>query len=136
MTIINEPEVWIAEDDADDVLLYTEALEALGVPCSCVRCFSDGQELMENLLSENHRIPQLLLLDGRMPKMNGIDVVKALYEFRMMPQMRVAILSDCLTSREKSIVHHCGATVRSKPAYSRDLMDLLRDLLQDTSVVK
>src|SRR5579863_9578361 len=49
----------------------------------------DGEELKRNLLQH---VPEILLLDIRMPKMNGIDALKFVYE--NYPSLKVLILTS------------------------------------------
>src|SRR5262249_57193853 len=47
---------------------------------------ADGQEALDRLREE---VPEVLLLDMRMPKVEGIEVLRALQEYPEMPQVIV-----------------------------------------------
>ncbi len=60
--------ILVVEDDADLRMLHAEVLEDAGLP---VRGASDGIEALE--IMESHGPPAVVVLDLRMPRMNGWD---------------------------------------------------------------
>jgi len=74
--------VLIAEDDADDVFLLQRAFSKAGINAN-LQFASDGEEAIRYLLSADQQenpIPDLLLLDLKMPKLTGFDVLTWLQE--------------------------------------------------------
>ena len=77
--------ILIAEDD-DDYFALTEMIIKDDLADIELRRFSDGQELMDYLLSrEKDTIPELILMDLNMPRKNGHE---ALAEIRNTPGLR------------------------------------------------
>lgn len=74
--------VLVVEDDADDEKLTLRALQGCGVPC-IIDVVRDGVEALEYLASTGRyagrtspRLPALVILDLKLPKANGLEVLK------------------------------------------------------------
>ncbi len=68
------PRVLVVDDEPDAVELLQEFLTAKGYE---VIAASDGEEALRKVKEDR---PHLILLDIRMPKMNGIEVLKRVRE--------------------------------------------------------
>src|SRR5215208_6466068 len=74
----------IVDDDEDDLLFIHNAFKELGLDNVC-KGFLSGVELLQHLkFSENKEMPDVIILDYEMPKMNGKEVLRAL---RAMPEV-------------------------------------------------
>ncbi len=73
--------ILLAEDDETDVLLMQRALDVVGAP-NPMQVVSDGQEAVDFLTElqqaagPGDRMPALVILDLKMPRMNGLDVLQ------------------------------------------------------------
>ena len=92
--------VLIAEDDADDAFLLQRSIlkAGLNVRMSFVR---DGQEAMDYLQGEGDYqdreafpLPKLLLLDLKMPKLNGFDVLQRVRSEPVLKRLPIAVLTS------------------------------------------
>ena len=102
----------LAIDDEPDILRVVKKLvERKGHECTAA---SDGTHGLELLTSEHY---DLVLLDLKMPKMNGFDVLRMLAYGGQLYEKRVVILSALtLTNKEKEQMKGAGVTeILSKP---------------------
>ena len=93
--------ILIADDDAGHARLIEKNLDRVGLHNPIER-FENGQEILDFLFRRDQgrkRIadtPYLLLLDIRMPKVDGVEVLRQLKqdpELRMMPVLMLLIAS-------------------------------------------
>lgn len=109
----NHVVVLIADDDPGHARLIEKNLARAGLHNQILR-FDNGQKILDFLLCQGdgpHRIPEtpyLLLLDIRMPQVDGAEVlrqVKADAEFRKMPVIMLTTTDD---PREVERCHALG----------------------------
>ncbi|MFI5959299.1 response regulator [Cryptosporangium sp. NPDC051539] len=123
-------EVLVVEDDAGDVLMIEEALEANDVP-SRLHVVSDGVEALAFLRNEEPHAeaprPQLILLDLNMPRMDGREVLAAVKGDDALRSIPVVVLTTSALDEDvlRSYQLHANAFV-TKPV----------DLDQFTSIVQ
>ena len=102
--MINLRTILLAEDNPKDVELTIEALSEHNL-ANHVVVVKDGVEAMEYLRYEGnykqrkHENPAVLLLDIKMPRMDGIEVLKAVRSDDKLKTIPVVILTS---SREES----------------------------------
>ena len=102
--MINLRTILLAEDNPKDVELTIEALSEHNL-ANHVVVVKDGVEAMEYLRYEGnykqrkHENPAVLLLDIKMPRMDGIEVLKAIRSDDKLKTIPVVILTS---SREQS----------------------------------
>ncbi|MEZ4527554.1 MAG: response regulator [Desulfobacterales bacterium] len=104
--------ILIAEDDEGHAALITKNLRRAGIHNE-ILLFGDGEEILRFLftISENHRksgIPYLLLLDIRMPKIDGVEVLTRIKADPELKKMPVIILTTTDDPREVELCHACG----------------------------
>jgi CheY-like chemotaxis protein len=104
--------ILIVDDDEGHAILIRENLEAAGLP-NRIEHFRDGQAVLDYFFRTP--IPPeasyLVLLDIRMPKIDGIEVLrqlKASPRFRRMPVIMLTTTDD---SREVDRCHELGCNV-------------------------
>jgi CheY-like chemotaxis protein len=62
--------IFLADDDADDRMFFTDALKKLPIPTQ-LTLSNDGLELMSNLETV---VPDVIFLDLNMPRKTGFNV--------------------------------------------------------------
>ncbi len=94
------PKILVAEDEETDAMILQMAFRRLelAVPLMIV---TDGSLVVDYLEGRNgyadraaHPMPSLLLLDLKMPRMNGFDVLRWLAEKPQFKELPVVILSS------------------------------------------
>jgi CheY-like chemotaxis protein len=125
--------VLLAEDDPDDVLLTQIALEKarLANPLQVVR---DGEEAISYLCGtekygdrEHFPLPILLLLDLKMPRLDGFQVLEWLQRQRQFARLHVAIMTSSDHDPDIARAYEMGAeSYLIKPPDARELLALVQ----------
>jgi CheY-like chemotaxis protein len=127
--------ILLADDDADDRLMATEALEESRL-VNNLHCVVDGEELMDYLYHRNKYAdpdssprPGLILLDLNMPRKDGRE---ALEEIKADPDLRQIPVVVLTTSQaEEDIYRTYDLGVNSfitKPVLFESLVELMKTL--------
>ena len=119
------PTILIADDDDGHAFLIEDSLRRAGVAAEIIR-FADGQEALDFLFGRTSTPhfdkdgSYLLLLDIRMPKVDGVMVLR---EIKAAPQLRklpVIILTTTEDPREVERCHDLGCNVYIQKPVSFD----------------
>src|SRR4051794_12396651 len=98
--LANTIPILVADDDAQDTMLVKMAVEraSLSLKLESVR---DGEEAIDYLLGKSrfadrqaHPFPKLLLLDLKMPRLNGFDVLDFVRREPALKQLPIVIFSS------------------------------------------
>jgi len=126
--------ILIAEDDEGHATLIKKNLKRAGIVNEIVH-FKDGQEVLDYLFQKDNGLQRengksfLLLLDIRMPKIDGVDVlrlVKADSELRKMPVIMITTTDD---PREVEKCHQLGCNnYITKPVDYEKFVEAIRQL--------
>jgi CheY-like chemotaxis protein len=108
--------ILVAEDDPDDVMLLKRAFFKAGVQAA-LRFVRDGQEVLDYLqgrppfedLKENP-MPTLLLLDLKMPRLNGFDVLDWLGHQPFLHRLPVVVFSGSAEPEDLRRAYELGAS--------------------------
>lgn len=116
--------VMLVEDNRDDEELALHALRRAGV--LRVEVARDGDQALTRLLSEGP-LPGLVLLDLRLPKVDGIEVLRTVRSGERTRELTVVVLSSSEDPRDLSACEDLGVvSVVPKPLS----VDRVRALLQ------
>jgi CheY-like chemotaxis protein len=106
--------ILLAEDDEDDILLIESAFKEASISYHLV-VVKDGQRATEYLKGEGpyadrarYPMPFLLLLDLKMPIMNGFEVLKWIRSQPNLDRLLVVILSSSQISTDLSEARQLG----------------------------
>jgi len=127
--------ILLAEDDPNEVFLIQRALEKVGLK-SPLRVARDGQEAIDYL---NHQgdfadpalnpVPTLVLLDLKMPRKNGFEVLDWLRQQPGLKRMFVVVLSSSGEISDINRAYDLGAnSYLVKPGSFETLTDLVKQL--------
>ena len=129
--------VLVAEDDAGDVFLLQRAFTLSEVPAA-LHFVRDGQEAIDYLGGKaafadrkTHPLPDLLLLDLKMPRLNGFDVLEWLRQQPGLKRLLVTILTSSDQPQDINRAYDLGAnSYLLKPHNSQELSDLVSRVQQ------
>ena len=106
----NEVDILLIEDNMNDAELAIRALEKHHLVNQLVH-LKDGAEALDFIFAEgafNHRdktvIPKVILLDLKMPKVNGMEVLKKLKNDDFFKKIPIVILTS---SKEDPDIQNC-----------------------------
>lgn len=115
----------IADDDADDVMLFCEALHQIATAMKCYHV-ENGNELFQFLSDSGARSPEVIFLDINMPVMNGWECLtrlKGTSDYRSIP---IIIYSTSSAKRDIDLAYQLGASLfLTKPEEYRELCSIL-----------
>ncbi|RPH38374.1 MAG: response regulator [Planctomycetota bacterium] len=123
----------LAEDDRNDAFFLLRAFEKGGF-ARPAKTFSDGQELMRHLSGTGpyadrvrHPLPTHLLLDLKLPRYSGLELLEWIRKSSPIPELPVIILTSSDRSEDRERVEAMvvdGYFV--KPSRYGDLVDLVQ----------
>jgi len=127
--------VLVAEDDPSDAFLLQRAFAAAQIPAT-LHFVRDGQEAIDYLTGEaaysdrvSHPLPDLMLLDLKMPRLNGFDVLSWLRGKPGLKRLLVAVLTSSDQPVDINRAYDLGAnSYLLKPHSSSDLFELVKRL--------
>jgi len=101
--------ILVAEDDPNDRLLLEKAFKAAGLN-SGIRYVPDGTQAVEYLKNAGPaELPALLLVDLKMPRMNGFELMDWVGHQRRLDSMRVVVLTSSDAPDDKNHAVGLGA---------------------------
>ena len=129
------PVILLAEDDPNDVFFLRRAFQKAQVKCQ-IMDVSNGQEAiyyLQGAAPYNDRtgypVPQLLLLDLKMPLMNGFDVLSWLQGRLELADLPALVLSSSGYDEDRTRARQLGARgYHVKPGDLAELTQLAREL--------
>ncbi len=123
----------LAEDDSDDKFFFVYFLEDRQ-DIAILNCVENGLEVLEflNALADDDDLPDMILLDQNMPKMNGLETLKLLKINSRYSHIPVFVYS---TYADLNLTDNCLAAgavrVYQKPT-NKDSYNLMIDSLIET----
>jgi CheY-like chemotaxis protein len=111
----DQPVVLIAEDSENDLLMLRRAFRQVGITAP-VQYVSDGEQAIAYLNGEGKfmrrdefPVPDLLLLDLKMPRKNGFEVLEWLRKQTSLRRLRVVVLTTSEDLRDVNRAYALGA---------------------------
>jgi CheY-like chemotaxis protein len=124
--------ILLADDDADDRLFFTEAINELKMEHT-LTVFNDGAALMDYLESPERDeidIPHILFLDLNMPCKTGFDCLKEIRENSKYNNLSIAIYSTSSSERDIEETFIGGANIYiKKPNDFKTLKKVIKDVV-------
>ena len=124
--------ILMVDDDAEDCLLVRDALQEIRLEHD-LRFVRDGEELFDYLYQrgeyENKRMaprPDMILLDLKMPKMDGREVLRAMKSNPQFRRIPVVALTTSMSEDDVAFSYDMGVnSYITKPVTFRALVDIM-----------
>lgn len=120
--------ILLVEDDPDHELLTIRALKKSNI-ANDVRVARDGEEAINLLFGENAITPQVILLDLKLPKVDGLEVLRRIRSGESTRLLPVVVLTS--SDEERDVVRSYQLGVNSyirKPVNFNDFAEATRQL--------
>ncbi len=120
--------ILLVEDDPDHELLTIRALKKSNI-ANEVRVARDGEEALDALFGKDAVRPQLVLLDLKLPKVEGLEVLRRIRESEATRMLPVVVLTS--SDEERDVVRSYKLGVNSyirKPVNFTDFAEATRQL--------
>jgi CheY-like chemotaxis protein len=127
--------VLVAEDNPDDALLLRRALDKAGITAR-IKIVGDGEEMLLYLQGEGSHanrlsspLPSLIILDVKMPKKTGLEVLEWLDQNPHLAVVPTIVLSSSNLESDVRAAYDLGAnTYFVKPNNFDELVETMRML--------
>ena len=109
----------------DDVLIRSVLKRVLNMHRHEVIEAQDGQEALE--LIDPNALPNLILMDHKMPKLSGVDCARQLK--KLYPFLKIILISGCFCSDDDgylAAVKYLFKGIISKPFQIKDVVDTVQ----------
>jgi CheY-like chemotaxis protein len=129
--------ILIAEDDEGHFSLIRKNLMRAGIGNEIIR-FRNGQETLDFLFGKGvqDRRAYLLILDIRMPKVDGVKVLERMRQDKRLRRIPVVILTTTDDPAEVERCHRLGCSIYIvKPVEYDDFVDAIRKVGSFLSIV-
>jgi CheY-like chemotaxis protein len=122
--------IWLVEDSANDIELTLAALEDVHL-ANRVVVMRDGSEVVERLQaldkSGGDSYPAVIMLDIKMPKMSGIEVLRGIRADPALRQLPVVMLSSSRQGPDVTECYKLGANAYVvKPVESAEFFEAVK----------
>ena len=128
LTPLDESLIVLVEDNPDDEVLTLRALERNGIANKVV-VLRDGAEALDFLLAPDAPSPQLVLLDLKLPRIDGLEVLARLRREPRTALLPIVILTSSNEERDlqESYRRHANSYIR-KPVDFQQFIEAVRQL--------
>jgi CheY-like chemotaxis protein len=125
--------ILLADDDKDDCLFFTEALEELQIPTT-LTVVHDGEQLMQTLFKKSKEVFHVLFIDLNMPRKNGFTCLQEIKSNPQLKHLTVIVISTSFDENYVNPLNENGAQhYICKPADFSDLKEVIHQALSIVS---
>ena len=120
--------ILLVDDDRVDVMTVRRALQDIKIT-NPLKVAGNGEEALAFLRDEEKRLPCLILLDLRMPRMGGIEFLKVAKQDELLKRIPVVVLTTSREERDRMDSFNLGvAGYMVKPVHYREFMEVIRTI--------
>ncbi len=121
--------VLLIDDDHDDHEFFVEAIREIDESINCQSMF-DSEEALKFLKDDSHQLPDLIVLDTNMPKLNGRQILTELKKDPALMHIPVVMYSTFFSDRDNDEFAKLGvANYLAKPSKFVDFRNMLHEIL-------
>ncbi|MDV7139545.1 response regulator [Maribacter sp. TH_r10] len=107
---LNKMNIVLADDDADDRMLFEEAINEIEIKTE-LSLFPDGKQLMDYLGHPSTKLPEIIFLDLNMPVKNGMQCLQEIRQHKALSHLCVAIYSTSSSEQDIEETFINGANI-------------------------
>ena len=124
--------ICLVEDNPGDVYLIEKALRFHQISYELI-CYADGDQALCGLLGNDHVIPDLVLLDLKLPRRDGFEVLREIRGQPRLAGVRVGIItsSEAQTDRHRVELQGIDCYIQ-KPANLEEFLDRVGQAVKET----
>jgi CheY-like chemotaxis protein len=134
---VDKKKIFLIEDNPDDVVLTERALVRNGILCDILLA-KDGEEavktidsMVEAMRDNSDAIPDLTLLDLKLPKIDGFEVLRYLRTLSSMKSIPVVVLTSSGEERDIAACYEFGAnSYIQKPVDFEQFSETVKQVVQ------
>ena len=131
--MINSLSILLIEDDAIEVMKFKRVLKSLAVEHKIIEA-TNGEDALV-YLNKRESLPDIILLDLNMPKMNGLEFLKILKDDAILKFLPTIILSTSSNQKDLLEAYKTGiAGYVTKPLKYEDYIEKINRLLNYWSI--
>lgn len=125
----NNLSILLIDDDMVEIMKVNRTIKSLGLSHKIIEAHN-GEEALE-ILSKKDRLPDLILLDLNMPKLNGIEFLTILKEDDILQYIPTVILTTSMNYKDVMACYKIGiAGYILKPLKYEMYMQKLKSVLE------
>ena len=122
--------ILLVEDDQIDVMTIKRALKEIKVNNEIINA-RNGEEALAYLRDESKETPCLLLLDLNMPRMNGIEFLRAAREEKLLQNTPAVVLTTSKEDQDRTETFKlCVAGYMIKPVDYAQFVEVVKTIDQ------
>ena len=126
-SLLEGAKILVVDDERDAVGLAKLVLEDDGADISCAY---DGEELWSGLEDGRWGFPDLILLDIKMPRMNGFEVCRKLKQDSRYQHIPILVFPGKVSEKDRQEAHAAGADgYITKPFVAKDLSPMIKSMI-------
>ena len=119
----------LIDDDKDDHEFFLEAIHDIDNSLTC-NCLLDGEEALKLLRENKKNLPDLIILDTNMPRVNGRQILVELKSDPSLQSIPVVMYSTFFSDRDNEEFAKLGAVhYLAKPSKFGDFQNSLKEIL-------
>ena|SRR5580765_3991476 len=126
--------ILLVEDNNEDITLIERAFRRV-MPAVTLKVLRNGEEAIAYLLGEGefgdrkrHPMPDLILLDLKIPRKSGLEVLAWIWEQPELEPIRVVVLTGSDNSSDIERVRELDAYYQLKPSNFGDLVTFIETI--------